>query len=29
MFIAFIFFDPPGWRLMSAIQTSLHPPFDT
>lgn len=28
LYVAFIFFDPPGWWRMSAIQTSIRPPID-
>nr|DAU97227.1 MAG TPA: hypothetical protein [Caudoviricetes sp.] len=28
LYVAFIFFDPPGWWRMSAILTSIRPPFD-
>ena len=28
LYVAFIFFDPPGWWRMSAILTSIRPPID-
>ena len=28
LYVAFIFFDPPGWWRMAAILTSIRPPFD-